>query len=833
MTTAPVTTLADILQQAVALHQAGRLDEAAPLYGQVLAAVPKQPDASRLLGVLHLQAGRPAEAIGPLRDVLDANPAHAEVLNNLRVAYTALGRADEAVALLRALSVRHPQAAAPAMTLATILWQAGRPDEAVPAFRQVVALAPDYLDAWMGLARCLDAAGLAEEADAAYGRAIALAPSRPDLLAARGGLRQRQGQGEGAVADLAAAIALDGGVALYHFNLGCAFQGLGRLDEAVAAYGRALALEPGLGDAELNLANTLMDNHDAPGAITRYVSLLDKAPGHAEARRGLLTALLYCPGIPPDAARVLESIIAAEPDNVQVASDYGALALSKGDSQKAFKYLTAAVAADPDYEPALSLMGVLLDRLGRSDEAAPFHQRALERNDQEPGILNNMGLHQLAAGRGLEAISFYRRALALSPSAAGHSNLIFALDFDATIDVATAQAERRRWHDLYGPPGGPKGPAAAAWPNPPDPDRPLTVGYVSADFRAHSAATCFGPVVRGHDRAAFRVICYSNYTAEDAVTARFRQAVDDWRVVAGLPDSVLDGQIRADGVDILVDLSGHTLGNRLPLFAARSAPVQVSAWGHVTGTGISAMDALLADPVVIPPEERVHFAERVIDLPCFLCFEPPPDCPPVVPGPAATGAPLTFGCFNRLSKVSDSSLDLWALGLRARPRTRLLIKDPSLDGTGVRADLQARLARRGVAPERVEFMGSSSRAEHLAAYGRMDVALDPVPYSGGITSCEALWMGVPVLALPTGLTSGARSTGAILRAAGLTDFITHTPEAFAGRMVGLADDPAALVAGRMAFRDRMARTPVFDTAAYTRAVEAVYRGLWRDWCARR
>nr|WP_246462873.1 tetratricopeptide repeat protein [Nitrospirillum iridis] len=812
----------------MALHQAGRLAEAVPLYQKVLAAVPGQPDACRLLGALFLQAGRADLALEPLRAVLASNPDHGEALNNLRVAYQALGREEEALAFLQGLAAKRPRALAPAWALATIFWQAGRTEEALPWFRRVVAVAPDHGDAWTGLARSLEAIGTFEEADAAYARAIALLPARADLLAARGVLRTRAGLNREAVADLSAAVALDGSVALYHYNLGLALQGMRRWSAAAAAYDRALGLDPALADARLNLANTLLEDGEAPAAAAQYGRLLDESPTHAEGVRGLLAAALKCPTLTPEIIRTLNAAVAADPGNVDLHSNLGGLFLAKGDGTRAYENLARALDLDINFGPALSLMGVLFDKQSNADAAGPFHERALEMHPDEAGFLNNMGTHLQVAGRGLEAIHYFKRALAASPAADVHSNFIFALDHDATIDVASAQDERRRWNERYGVPAGePLGP----WSNSRDPDRPLTVGYVSADFRTHSAAACFGPVVCGHDRTMFRVLCYFNSAGGDATTARFHQAADGWRMIEGLPDARVSRMIAEDGVDILVDLSGHTNGNRLSLFVAKPAPVQVSAWGHVTGTGIPAIDALFADPIVIPPPERVHFAERVVDLPCFLCFEPPPDCPPPPPGPAS-GAPLTFGCLNRLSKVSDASLDLWAMGLRARPQSRLFLKDPSLEGEALRADLLARLERRGVASHRVEMAGRTPRAEHLAAYGRIDVALDPVPYSGGVTTCEGLWMGVPVLALSTGLTSGARSSAAIMTSAGMADWVVDSPEAFAARMAALADDPVAVRSIRPGMRDRLARTPVFDTAAYTRAVEVAYRQLWRDWCAR-
>jgi len=315
---------------------------------------------------------------------------------------------------------------------------------------------------------------------------------------------------------------------------------------------------------------------------------------------------------------------------------------------------------------------------------------------------------------------------------------------------------------------------------------------------------------------------------EDERSQDFKR-LGEWRPVSALSDEALAAQIRADRVDILVDLSGHSEGNRLLVFARKPAPVQVTAWGHATGTGMPAIDYFFSDAVSVPQSARPLFAETVYDLPCVIGFEAPGDAPPVAELPALTAkmaGRITFGCLNRFSKVTPAALELWARIVKAVPGSRLLLKDGALDEPALRERVRADLARLGLAPERVELRGATSRREHILGYSEVDIALDPFPQNGGITTWEALWMGVPVVA-KLGASIPSRLSGAILVACGLREWAVESDEAYVAAAVGAASDLAALAQLRGGMRERILATPAGNPLRYAQAVEEAYRAFWK------
>ena len=285
---------------------------------------------------------------------------------------------------------------------------------------------------------------------------------------------------------------------------------------------------------------------------------------------------------------------------------------------------------------------------------------------------NNLGNALRYLGRFAEAEASYRRALELKRDFhMAHNNLIFTLDLLEGCTVREQQEERRRWYEQHG-----RKHAASIRPhnNQPDPERCLRIGFVSADFRRHSAYYAFSPIILRHERNAFEVVCYSGVKLEDDATARLRQAAHQWRSTLGVSDEALAEQIRRDRIDILVDLSGHSAGNRLPVFARKPAPVQVTGWGFAGGTGLATMDYYASDAVVVPPQERGLYAEEVIYLPCGACYEAPEYAPAVSALPALEDQAFTFGCINRIEKISDRVMALWGRILAQLPEARLLIR---------------------------------------------------------------------------------------------------------------------------------------------------------------
>ena len=618
-------------------------------------------------------------------------------------------------------------------------------------------------------------------------------PRSPNALQFLSGLLFLEGRSEEALTAARRAVAFAPRTPANHNNMAAILVALERPDEALTSCDKALALKTDYPEALNNRGNALcmVQRHDE--AILAYGQALAIKPNYPEALVNCAKALIHTRR-----------------------------------SDEALAHCDRALALAPGYADAHNTRGCAMDFLGRYDEALRCYEQALDIKPDHVDALNNRGKELATLGRIDEAIATFKKALALKPSfREAHSNLIFWLDFVPGLGFAEHYAERRRWFDTHGKPHALN---VRRHDNPRDPDRRLVVGYVSGDFRKHSASSCFGPILRRHDRERFEVVCYSTSGIEDDVTRELRSHADRWRAVDGMPDDLLSEQIRADGVDVLVDLSGHSAGNRLTVFARKPAPVQVTAWGNATGTGLTTIDYLFADPVTVPSESRHLFAETVCDLPCIATVEMPSDAPPVAMRPETAPGAVTFGSLNRLAKISPGTFALWGQILRALPHTRLLLKDTALNAESVCARVLDTLAAEGIAPDRIEFRGSTPHAEHLAACDDIDIALDPFPQNGGVTTYETLWMGVPVIALK-GTSVASRVSAAILTTLGLADWIADNERDYVALAVERAKDVDALAALRRNLRTRIAESEAGDLTRYTRAVEDAYRTMWRTYCS--
>lgn len=453
-------------------------------------------------------------------------------------------------------------------------------------------------------------------------------------------------------------------------------------------------------------------------------------------------------------------------------------------------------------------------------EAEALTRAILAQGFAEASTFHTLGTLAYRQGRAPEAIAQYRQALAVDPSyRRSHDQLIVLLDVDPETTAAAAQQERTRWWAQHG----------TAWsaprhPNPRDPARPLRVGYLSGDVFRHSAELVFGPILHTHS-AAVVPYCYSSTPTRvhDAVTATYRER-PGWRDVADWSDDRVLAQVRADQIDVLVDLSGYTPNNRLGVIAAAAAPVQITAWGYATGLGWPAGRApvLLADPVVCPPAVRATMPDRVVDLPCVLTYAAHRDLPPVTPLPCLTQPP-TFGVFQRAMKINAADLALWRAVLARLPDSRLILKGDF--SAAVAAQLASAFA---ATPDRVTLLGPTSQRDHLRASAAIDLSLDPFPQTGGVTTCETLTMGVPPVTL-IGPRVIQRTTASLLTVLGLTDFIATTPEQYVDLAVSwVTTRKHELAALRPTLRARFQASPI--VAGYVEAVEDAYRALWRAWC---
>ncbi len=526
-----------------------------------------------------------------------------------------------------------------------------------------------------------------------------------------------------------------------------------------------------------------------------------------------------------DALKSYDKILAIAPGILEVINNRGICLSQLGRYGEAIASYDKVLAAQPDDARARANRATALKLCGRLEEAMADYDRVLAAAPDHADAWYNRGNAFADIGRPQDAIRDLRAALALRPYDGDvHTSLIFALNFDPGASAESLQAERARWAAQFARLAPP-----ARHANAPDRERRLRIGYVSSHFRHQAATYSFGGVIAHHDPAQFEVVCFSDTVQEDDLTRALRRKAAKWHRTAAWSDAELDKSIRKAGIDILVDLVGHMKGHRLGVFARRPAPVAVTAWGEPTGTGLRSIDYLFADPILIPHSQRALLAEQVVDLPNFIGFWSPDPLPEPAPVPAVERGTVTFGSFNRLAKVIDPVARLWARILRAVPNSRLVLKDRPLAPATQLAAIKAVMAAQGVAADRVLLRDQVGRAAHFAAYRDIDIAFDPFPHGGGMTTLDALWMGVPVITVP-GNTISSRLAAASLTAAGLGEFIASNHDDYVNIAVRTAGDLAALVKLRATLRSRIASTDFGDPIRYARAVEQHYRAMWQRWC---
>jgi len=682
---------------------------------------------------------------------------------------------------------------AEARNRAILLHQAGRIAEAQTVCREMLERAPRHFDALHLLGVTEYQTGRYEEADRLLQQALLVEPRSAAALSNHGIVLHDLKRYEAALARYEKAIALKPDYAEAFSNRAATLTELGRYAEAVASCDRATALKPDYPEAHSNRGNALGHMRRFDEALASCERALARRPGYADAL-----------------------------------SNRGNALIELGRFDEAMASYEAALALKPDLAAAWVGRGNVFLNLNRYGEAFAAFQKALAINPDSLKALAQLAHYYERHGRMAEAIACYDRVLAVKPDFPEViSNKIFALDLVPQAGFAEHQDARREWWRKVGVKIAARSPPRRA--NDRDPARRIVLGYVSADFRRHSAATIFWPVLAHHDKTRFEVICYSCSTIRDDVTKDFQRVADRWIDAVQLSDEELAERVRVDKVDILIDLSGHSGGNRLGVFARKPAPVQVTAWGHGTGTGLPTIDYLFSDPVTIPDEMRPLYAEKICDLPCVIMSALPPIELPRGEPPVLTNGFMTFGVFNRITKISDDALAVWARVMHEVRDAKLVMKDGAYDEPALRDLLRHRFAAHGIVGERIDFLGSSPREQHLAAFGTTDIALDPFPQNGGVSTWEALHMGVPVIA-KLGHSAPSRLSGAILASIGMEDWVGQTADDYVALAVKFAGMPQLLKQLRRELPGQIATAPSGNATLYTRAVERAYRTMWENYC---
>jgi predicted O-linked N-acetylglucosamine transferase (SPINDLY family) len=552
----------------------------------------------------------------------------------------------------------------------------------------------------------------------------------------------------------------------------------------------------------------------------------------AEAPPELALAIeLHRDGRLDEAAAHYARALGASPDDAQALHGMGMLLQQAGALDKAIAALRRAAERSPDDPAVQHNLAAALGQGGLPGEAIEHYRRALAIKPNYALAWKNLAVALQGQARLEEAIDAYRRAIALDPSMRGaYSNLLFSLTHSARHTPEQVFAEHVRWGVQYADHRTPE-----RWRDDGrdlDPERRLRIGYVSPDFREHAVSFFIAPLLRAHDRDAFEVTCYANVERADAVTDRIRGLPDHWRDVWGVSDADLVHLVREDEIDILVDLAGHTLSTRLLAFADRPAPVQAGYLGYANTSGVAAIDYRITDAVADPEgvTDALH-TEQLVRLPhCFLCYEPPASAPEPASRPPAGGA-VAFGSFNKALKLTAEVVALWARILGELPRSTLALKSDSFGDGQAATRFLDEFAAHGVAAERLRLLPADPSIEaHLARYAEVDLALDPFPYSGATTTCEALWMGVPVVTFE-GVTHAARVSSSLLRAVGLDELVAQTAEDYAAIALRLANDDADRAELRAGLRERMRASPLGDAERSARDLEAAYRAMWRRFVA--
>jgi protein O-GlcNAc transferase len=689
--------------------------------------------------------------------------------------------------------------------LGIVLNRLGKFDKAARSFNRAIALKPDFAEAYTDLGNSWSASGHASQATDAYKQAIRLKPDFVNAYIQLGINLHNSGQGDIALEYLQMALGLltrtgiasgnDPVIAKVYFHIANTHFSSGRMADSISNYQQALRLNPNDFEAHNNFGNTLMAAGKLTDAIDEYRTATSINP---------MYALAYI--------------------------NLGSVLRETRQLGEALSTLEMAVHLDNDRAEGHHNLANVLQDLHRYCDAASSYRQALQLAPRSTESEVGLGNALLSQGKASEAIRHFRKAVRLDPEHAdAHSCLLFALNYLHETSPESIFSEHVKWGKVHA-----NAETHLRHTNETDPVRKLQIGYVSPDLRCHSVAFFLEPLLKKHNPDAVEVTCYSEVSNPDNVTERLKSLANHWQDTKGKRDGEVVDMIRKDNIDILVDLAGHSQGNRLPVFGHKPAPVQISWLGYPNTTGVAAIDYRITDAHADPQgmTDKKH-TERLIRLPgCFLCYSPPDPCPDVGPLPAESRRYITFGSFNMLAKISQQVVAQWSSILKAVPASRLILKTRAFQDSETCDYYHDMFQQQGITQDRLELIPWTQNIyEHLCIYNSVDIALDPFPYNGTTTSCEALWMGVPVITLE-GICHAARVGASLLHAVDLPELIASTPEAYREIAIALANNIGRLQEFRETLRNQVVTSRLCDSVEHASNIENAYRYVWKEWCAR-
>jgi protein O-GlcNAc transferase len=780
-----------VLIQAVADHNAGRTAAAEQGYRTVLAEQPDQADALWLLGLVLDRQGRSAEAL-PLYDrVISRNPGHLQARLNRGKLHRQQGRAALAIDDLKAVLAQDPTHLEAGFFLGLALRQNGDEQGAARQFAATAVHHPQSPEMHLNHGVSLVSLKDFDAAQASFERALELRPTMVEAVN----------------------------------NLGAMLFQCRKFSEAIAVYRRYQAVIGNHTESLLNLGVVLSGRkeHGRAQAVIRRGLMLQ--PDHAALWVSLGTSLAAEARL-EEALGLFHRGLLCQPGTVDAYIQIADAHQIQGRVGRAVEAVQKAIDLDPRHARAHNSLGNSLLALGRLDQAAEILSKAIALDSNLVEAHNNLAAVRRNQGRISEAEASFRRALEVDPGNVQiHSNLLLTLLYDDSIDDETLFQEHLSWAERH---EAPLKRLWKPWTNDRRPQRCLRIGYVSPDLRDHAAAYFVEPLFASHDRSRVEVFAYAEVQRTDAVTERLKGLVDHWRMTVGMSDDAVAEMIRCDGIDILVDLAGHTANNRLLVFARKPAPVQASWLGYAATCGMSSIDYLILDPWVIPQElgQDQYYTERIIRLPSVQrAYTPPAVTADLAPPPLLRNGYVTFGSFNHYVKVTEPVVRAWSRLLLEIPDSRLLIL------TNTHPDqVKAPYVAAGIEGHRILVRGRQPLSEYFQTFNEVDIALDPFPHTGGTTTFHTCWMGVPLISM-AGRRIARRSSLAILGPLGLQELVADDETGYIAIARALAADPERMVTIRRELRDRMKASIFLDPVAIARDFEDVYQRMWLDFLA--
>ena len=743
-------------------------------------------------GVDLLAAGRFRDALAPLRLALSLGDTTPATLLNLAIAEDRAGDRERGRRLMRQIAVRLPEWDEPVLRLAESLRAAGETSLAEEAYRQVLDLNPSRTQALIALGGLLLMRARPEEAQTLLIRCCGVAPENAEAWN----------------------------------TLGLALRATKAPGPALTAFIKAQTLRPDCLDYVLNGVDVTLDAGKGDAERARLAVAADQDPLNPVIQLGH-GMLLDRMGRRTEAIDVLEAAAELTPDTLVPLRLLGGVLARSAQVARAEQVLRRVSTLDPENPQVRNDHAAVLMRLHRHAEARALLLDVLDHHGPDIAILCNLANATACVGRQDEAVAIVRRAIGLDPRAVlPRRALCNTLPYrDATIGAELLAAMRDCSDAL---PRIPPTPLA----NTPEPDRKLVVGLLSGTLRSHPVGWLTVAGIEALDPDQFSLLCLTQNTApDDPIARRYRAVATDWIEVDGLDDAALTALARERRIDILIDLGGYGDAARMPACANRLAPVQVKWVGmQAHSSGLAEMDWFLTDRWETPDGFDSLYSERLLRLPDgYVCYSPPPHAPDVVPLPALTNGFVTFGCFNNLAKITPRVIETWSTILRRIPEARLILKTHQLSDRPTADAFLAAFAAHGISANRIEPRGSSGHRAFMGQYGDVDIVLDPFPYSGGLTTCEALWMGVPTITLP-GEIFASRHSASHMSNAGLPDWVASSVDDYMNMAVARAGDLTALTDLRARLRDQVRRSPLCDAPRFGRGLGAALRRIWKTWC---